>query len=79
MRDRRDAAARQSAAVHPSASDAPAAAATSANRAGSARQDIRLAVALIVVGILLLTVRYFAPVILLAALPTRQWREAAFS
>lgn len=38
---------------------------------------LRMAIALLAVGVLLLTTHYFAPVILLAALPTREWRAAA--
>jgi len=37
----------------------------------------RQAVAVIAVGVLLLTTHYFAPFLLLAALPTKQWRAAA--
>jgi hypothetical protein len=36
-----------------------------------------MAVAVTAVGVLLLTVHYFVPFLLLAALPTKQWRAAA--
>ena len=38
---------------------------------------LRMAVAVTAVGVLLLTVHYFVPFLLLAALPTKQWRAAA--
>jgi len=41
------------------------------------RGPVTMAAVVIVVGVLLLTTHYFAPFLLLAALPTKQWRAAA--
>lgn len=46
---------------------------------GCSMSLLKFAAALIAVGVLILVFRYFAPVLLLAALPTREWRRIAQS